>query len=205
MQVEKLFDTAAQNGLVRPIMDVLEGIGATISEMADGLGYFGDVISIIFSVFGFLGIGGTALFLLSLILLGFVGAFSPLSKTTNYLLVVAGVTTIIIMNVGNVSEAGETTSTLTSYLTVMLVPLVAVYGLRIITRRLGRGSETEQLREAVTELTEQVAALRRDRQGENAEEDRGGIRGRYQAADAQDTPPVLEQRRAPNLRIVRRR
>jgi len=198
VQVEKLFDTTAQNGLIQPITDKLDAIG-------EGLGYFGDVLSMIFSVFGFLEIGGTALFLLSLILLGFVGAFSPLSKTTNYLLVVAGVTTIIVMKVGDIGEAGETMATLTSYLTVMLVPLVAVYGLRIITRRFGRGSETEQLREAVTELTEQVAALRRDRQGETADDDRGGIRGRYDAAHPQDTPPALEPRHAPNLRIVRRR
>lgn len=195
-----------QDSLGDRLRDGADGLSGFFGDVANSVGYFGEVMAVILGVFSFLGIGGTALFFLSLILLGFVGAFSPLTKTTNYLLVVIGVTLIIVMGVGDLTEAGETMSTLMNYLAVMLVPLVVVYGLRIVLKRFGRGSETEQLREAVTELTEQVAALRRDRQGENADEDRGGIRGRYAATSEEPVAePAPQERRPTNLRLVRRR
>ncbi|MEL6487959.1 MAG: hypothetical protein AAFQ13_12550 [Pseudomonadota bacterium] len=171
----------------------------------EGIVVIGETLRLIGEMLSILGPNGVPLFLLTLLLTALLSAFSPLAKITNYLAVVTLVTLFAIKDTDGIQGLPAEFSAIQGYLVVMLVPVAIVYAAKAIFSRLGRRSETEQLREAVTELTEQVAALRRDRQGETADDDRGGIRGRYEAADPQDTPPALEPRRTPNLRIVRRR
>ncbi|MEM6913577.1 MAG: hypothetical protein AAF511_06330 [Pseudomonadota bacterium] len=165
----------------------------------DGILVIGQTLGLIGEMLSILGPNGVPLFLLTLLLSVLLSAFSPLSKLTNYLAVVTVVTIFAVKDTAGLAGLPAEFAAIQGYLIVMLVPVAAVYALKAVFGRIGPRSETEQLREAVTELTEQVAALRRDRQGETTEDDRGGIRGRY------DSEPALEPKRPTNLRVVRRR
>ncbi|MEM0928325.1 MAG: hypothetical protein AAGI89_03435 [Pseudomonadota bacterium] len=176
----------------------------------DGIVVIGETLRLIGEMLSILGPNGIPLFLLTLLLSALLSAFSPLSKITNYLAIVALVTLFAIKDADGLQGLPAELASVQGYLIVMLVPVAVVYGAKAALGRIGARSETEQLREAVTELTEQVAALRRDRQGENAEEDRGGIRGRYEAlgeprTEATPEQPAPEKQRPANLRLVRRR
>lgn len=170
----------------------------------DGIVVIGETLRLIGEMLSILGPNGIPLFLLTLLLSALLSAFSPLSKITNYLAIVALVTLFAIKDTEGLQGLPGELASIRGYLIVMLVPVAVVYGAKAVLGRIGARSETEQLREAVTELTEQVAALRRDRQGEHAEEDRGGIRGRYEA-EATAEQPAPEKQRPANLRLVRRR
>ncbi|MEO1041303.1 MAG: hypothetical protein AAFX52_03345 [Pseudomonadota bacterium] len=165
----------------------------------DGIVVIGQTLSLTGEMLSILGPNGVPLFLLTLLLSVLLGAFSPLSKLTNYLAVVTVVTLFAVKDTDGLAGLPAELASIQGYLIVMLVPVAIVYAVKAVIGRIGPRTETEQLREAVTELTEQVAALRRDRQGENGEDDRGGIRGRY------DSEADMTPKRPTNLRVVRRR
>ncbi|MEE4212189.1 MAG: hypothetical protein V2I43_23330 [Parvularcula sp.] len=136
-----------------------------MNRIADSLGVLGEALGLLGGLLGFLGATGIVLFLLSLILMGLVGAFSPLPKMLNYVAVVSFVTLVALFGVEEFGELPGRVAAIREYLIVMLAPVVAIFLLRgLLTLVFGRRglSETRQLREAVTELTEQVAALRRE-------------------------------------------
>ena len=172
----------------------------------DGIVVIGETLRLIGEMLSILGPNGVPLFLLTLLLTGLLGAFSPLPKITNYLSIVTIVTLFSIKDADGLGGLASEFGAIRGYLTVMLVPVGVVYAAKALLGKFGPRTETDQLREAVTELTEQVAALRRDRQGENAEEERGGIRGRYEAPGEPVLEPLPEEKqRSTNLRLVRRR
>lgn len=162
------------------LLDWLAGARERLTDGLDnlrasfgGLEVFGDVMSAIFTVLGFLGPVGLVLFVLSLVLMMFFGSFSPLPKLANYLLVVGLVSLAATTRFGEFDGVMALGGGFTAYLVVMLAPLVIVYGLKFgFARAFGGRSEAQQLKEAVTELTEQVAALRRDRVGAEPERER---------------------------------
>ena len=133
----------------------------------DGVGVIGQALGLLGGLLSFLGVTGIVLFVLSLILLGLLGAFSPLPKMVNYIAVVGLLTGLTLFGIEGFGDLPARAEALRGYLVVMLTPVVVVFGLKAAFGALfGGRSETAQLREAITELTEQVAALRRDRQGE---------------------------------------
>jgi hypothetical protein len=117
------------------------------------------VIGFIFDVLGFLGPLGIALFFVSLLLLAFVGSFSPLPKLVNYLLIVTMVTVSTLLGVSGFEDVGNITSGLARYLAFMLTPVAVLFAIKRIFRR---KDPAEKLKHAVDELTEQVAMLRRE-------------------------------------------
>jgi len=133
----------------------------------EGLGVLGQALAMLGNVLSFLGVTGIVLFVLSLLLLALVGAFSPLPKMVNYVAVVGLVTGLALFGFEGFGELPDRAAALRGYLIFMLSPVVLIFLLRGGWRLATRGrSEVEQLKEAITELTEQVAALRRDRRGE---------------------------------------
>lgn len=152
---------------INPVDGVLERVNAWL-EGAEGfkagLGLLEQALGLLMGVLSFLGPIGIVLFLVSLLLLGFLGSFSPLPKLFNYVLIVGLITGLSLLGVGSQEEFAATGGAIFRYLIVMLSPVVVVYGLRALFRN--RSGGPRQLREAVTELTEQVAQLRRERQGE---------------------------------------
>lgn len=137
--------------------------------MRESIGIMGEALGLLGGILGFLGATGIVLFLLSLLLMGLVGAFSPLPKMMNYIAIVGLVTGLALFGFEEFGELPERVVALRGYLVVMLTPVVAIYALKGLWSTVFKGrSETQQLREAVTELTEQVAQLRRDRKSETA-------------------------------------
>ncbi|MEM9839082.1 MAG: hypothetical protein AAF830_08000 [Pseudomonadota bacterium] len=135
--------------------------------LQSGMGILGQALGVLSGLLGFLGVTGIVLFVLSLILLGLLGAFSPLPKIVNYIAVVGLLTGLTLFGIEGFGDLPSRAEAIRGYLIVMLAPVVAVFGLKWAFGAIFRGrSETDQLKEAITELTEQVAALRRDRQGE---------------------------------------
>lgn len=142
-----------------------------MAGLRDGIGMLGEALGLLGGLLGFLGATGIVLFAVSLVLLGLVGAFSPLPKMANYLTIVGLVTGFVLFGFEGFSALPDRAAAVRSYLIVMLAPVAGIYLVSGILRlAFRRRSETEQLREAVTELTEQVAQLRRERQGERPRE-----------------------------------
>jgi hypothetical protein len=135
-----------------------------MARLVENFGVLGEALSLLGGLLSFLGATGIVLFLLSLLLMGLIGAFSPLPKMINYVAIVSFVTLVTLFGFEGFGELPERVQAIRGYLIVMLSPVVAVFVLRgLLTMLFGRkGSETRQLKEAVTELTEQVAALRRE-------------------------------------------
>lgn len=137
-----------------------------MADVTEGLGVLREALMLLGGLLSFLGATGIVLFALSLILMALLGAFSPLPKMINYVAIVGLVTGLALFGIEGFEELPDRVVALRGYLIVMLGPVVAVYALKGIGGRLLRQpSETEQLKEAVTELTEQVAQLRRDQKG----------------------------------------
>lgn len=135
--------------------------------MRESIGIIGEALSLFGGLLGFLGATGIVLFAVSLLLLALVGAFSPLPKMLNYIAIVGLVTGLALFGFKEFGELPDRVIALRGYLVVMLLPVVAIYALKGLWTAIFRPrSETRQLREAVTELTEQVAQLRRDRRTE---------------------------------------
>ncbi|MEM1381740.1 MAG: hypothetical protein AAGH41_14050 [Pseudomonadota bacterium] len=138
----------------------------------EGFGLLGQAFAALGGLMSFLGVTGIVLFVLSLLLLALLGAFSPLPKIINYLAVVGVVTGLALFGIEGFGDLPARADALRGYLVLMLAPVVVVYGLKAAFSALFRNrSEVAQLREAITELTEQVAALRRDRRGEGLPRD----------------------------------
>lgn len=132
--------------------------------MAESIGIVSEALRLLGGVLGFLGATGIVLFVLSLLLMGLVGAFSPLPKMLNYIAIVGLVTGLALFGFDEFGELPERVVSLRGYLVVMLAPVVGIYAIKAVWGMIFKErSETQQLREAITELTEQVAALRRDR------------------------------------------
>ena len=138
--------------------------------MRESIDIISEAMGLLSGFLGFLGATGIVLFLLSLVFLALVGAFSPLPKMLNYVAIVGLVTGLALFGFDEFGALPDRVIALRGYLVVMLTPVVAIYAIKGVWGLLFRGrSETQQLREAVTELTEQVAQLRRDRKGSRAE------------------------------------
>lgn len=138
--------------------------------MRESIDIIGEALGLLSGFLGFLGATGIVLFILSLVFLALVGAFSPLPKMLNYIAIVGLVTGLALFGFDGFGALPERVIALRGYLVVMLTPVVAIYTIKGIWGLVFKGrSETQQLREAVTELTEQVAQLRRDRKGSRAE------------------------------------
>ena len=141
-----------------------------MDQVRESIGILGEALGLLGGILSFLGATGIVLFVLSLILLAIVGAFSPLPKMINYVAIVVLVTALAMFGIEGFGELPGRVEALRGYLIVMLSPVVGVFLLKAVIGALfRRRSETDQLREAVTELTEQVAQLRRDRKSERSE------------------------------------
>lgn len=144
-----------------------------MAAFGEGVGVLGQALALLGSLLSFLGITGIVLFVLSLLLLALVGAFSPLPKMANYIAVVGSITALVLFGFEGFGELPDRAGALRGYLVFMLTPVAVVFLGRGAWRAVTRGrSEVEQLKEAITELTEQVAALRRDRRGESDQQER---------------------------------
>lgn len=168
-----------------------------MGEVGNVAEFLGQAVALLGGFFGFLGMTGIVLFVMSLVLLALTGSFSPLPKLANYLTVVVLVACILLFGLQGVGEMQDKINALGPYLAVMLAPVAALYLIRGAFGAIFKGrSETEQLKEAVTELTEQVAALRRDRQGERLET-------REMLTIEAEAKPALKAEKLPR-RLVRR-
>jgi|GEM_PF-6637232 len=139
----------------------LEGLKALLTEMWDVLKVFGGVFELLGGLANFLGPFGFSLFLLSLLTLGFVGSFSPLTKLQNYIIVVVGMI-VLAMSAGggNIAVFGK-------YVLIMAMPLIIVYGLKYFLEWAGRqifkSPRVERLRRAeelTLQLSKEIAALK---------------------------------------------
>lgn len=140
-----------------------------MEAVRDGVQVIVEAVGLLGGILSFLGVTGLVLFVLSLILLALLGAFSPLPRMANYIAVVGLVTGLTLFGIDGFGDLPERADAVRRYLVVMLSPLVLVVLVRWVWRTVFRGrSETEQLRDAITALTEEVTALRRDRRGERA-------------------------------------
>ncbi|GGY47655.1 hypothetical protein [Parvularcula lutaonensis] len=138
--------------------------------MRESIDILGEALGLLGGLLSFLGATGIVLFVLSLILMALVGAFSPLPKMLNYVAIVVLVTALAMFGIDGFGELPGRVEALRGYLIVMLSPVVGVFLLKALIGALfRRRSETEQLKDAVTELTEQVAQLRRDRKADRGE------------------------------------
>ncbi|MCQ8185801.1 hypothetical protein [Parvularcula maris] len=147
----------AQNDAAAWLRSTAEEVGETFEAGGTAM----QVLSFVFDVLGFLGPLGIALFFVSLLLLAFVGSFSPLPKIANYLLIVA-VVSISTVAAAGFEESGSTLAGLSRYLLFMLVPVVLLFAVRRVFRK---KDPTKKLQRAVEELTEQVEMLRSERGG----------------------------------------
>jgi hypothetical protein len=145
----------AQTDAAAWLRSTAEEVGGTFESGSAAM----QVLGFIFDLLGFLGPLGIALFLVSVLLLAFVGSFSPLPKIVNYLLIVAVVSVSTVAALG-LEESGGATAVLSRYLAFMLAPLLVFFGIKRVFRR---KDSAEKLQHAVEELTQQVAMLRREK------------------------------------------
>jgi hypothetical protein len=142
------------------VNEYVEAFKSMLAEMWDVLKVFGGVFELVGWLATYLGPFGFSLFLLSLVVVGFIGSLSPLSKFANYVLVVAAMTALSI-------SAGADYASLARYIIVMAVPLIIVHGLKFlfsfVRGRLFQGrrkGQLERLEQLADELNKEIAGLR---------------------------------------------
>ena len=142
------------------INEKLAGLQALLVEMWDVLKVFGGVFDLLGWLANYLGPFGFSLFLLSLLALGFINSFSPLSKLQNYIIVTIGMV-VAAFSTGAESFAAA------RYLSVMAAPLAFTYGLKYLFawtgRQIFKTPRAERLRrveELTAQLSKEIAALK---------------------------------------------
>jgi cell shape-determining protein MreD len=106
--------------------------------MIDAVSVMGEVAAILGGLLGFLGVYGSALALLTLLLAGFVQMLLPFEKRTSFLVTVAIVTALALWQSYNAGRVEENLVRLVPYWIVMVTPtLIAMAFARLRRRHTG--------------------------------------------------------------------